>query len=139
MNHSTTEVDVVSAWHEALNNGDTDRLVALSHEDVEMGGPRGVVSGAEALCEWVVRANILLKPQRIFQREDTVVVEQEAEWRSLETSEVVGEDTVGSIFVVRDGRVASITRYPSLADALSSANLDESSGTNTGHTLERGD
>ena len=34
---------VVDGWHAALNAGDTERLVALSHPDVEIIGPRGAV------------------------------------------------------------------------------------------------
>ena len=41
------EIKTVEQWHEALNAGDTDRLVGLSYPDVEMGGPRGVVEAAE--------------------------------------------------------------------------------------------
>ena len=39
-----SEVHVVEAWHAALNEGDVDRLVGLSHPDVEIGGPRGIDS-----------------------------------------------------------------------------------------------
>ena len=113
-------------WHEALNVGDTDRLVELSHPSVKMGGPRGVVSGAEVLREWVARANTRLVPQRFFQKRATVVVEEAAEWRSLETGEVTGEDTVGSIFVVHDGRVASVERHENIASALDAAGLGSS-------------
>jgi hypothetical protein len=35
---------VVRAWHEAVNQGDVDALVALSDDDIEVGGPRGSVS-----------------------------------------------------------------------------------------------
>lgn len=119
------EVSVVRAWHEALNTSDVDRLVALSHPEVEMGGPRGNVHGAQVLRDWVSRANIRLEPQRVFHHADTVVVEQQAEWRSADTGEVTGSQTVASILVVRDGRIASVVRYDDLADALSAANLDE--------------
>ena len=122
----TAEIRTVEQWHEALNAGDTDRLVGLSHQDVEMGGPRGVVSGAEVLSEWVARANIRLYPRRFFHEKETVVVEEAAEWRSPETGEVIGEDTVGSIFVVRDGRVASVGRHENIAGALNAAGLDGS-------------
>jgi hypothetical protein len=37
--------EVVLAWHAALNAGGIDRLLALSSEDVEVGGPRGVSRG----------------------------------------------------------------------------------------------
>lgn len=120
------EIRTVKQWHEALNDGDPDRLVGLSHPDVEMGGPRGIVRGAEVLREWVARANIRLVPLRFFNHEVTVVVEEAAEWRSPETGEVIGEGTVGSVFTVRDGRIASVTRHDDLAQALNAATLDVS-------------
>ncbi len=52
-------------------------------------------------------------------------MEQQAEWRSADTGEVTGSQTVASIFVVRDGRIASVVRYDDLAGALNAANLDE--------------
>jgi len=121
----TAEVFVVEAWHEALNDGDKDRLVALSHPDVEVGGPRGTGNGTRLLREWVDRANVRLKPRRIFHQADAVVVEQEAEWRSATTGQVTGSQPVASFFVVRDGLVASVLRYEDLADAMSTANLGE--------------
>ena len=39
------ELRVVEAWHEALNDGEVDRLVGLSHPEVEVGGPRGIGRG----------------------------------------------------------------------------------------------
>ena len=90
-----------------------------------MGGPRGTGRGAGLLREWVARANVRLQPRRVFQREETVVVEEEAEWRSPETGEVIGAGTVGSVFVVRGGRVASIVRYDGLAGALGAAGLEK--------------
>jgi ketosteroid isomerase-like protein len=121
---SAEEVRVVQEWHEALNAGDTERLVALSLPDVELSGPRGAVRGAEVLRGWVDRANISLDPLRFFHRGEKVVVEETAEWRSPETGEVVGNGTVGSVFVVRDGRVASVSRHDDLTAALDDAGLD---------------
>ena len=119
-------LQTVAAWHEALNTGDVDRLVGLSHPDVEMGGPRGKVSGSVVLREWVARANIRLEPLRFFRDGETVVVEEEAQWRSPETGEVIGTGTVASVFVVRDGRVAGVARHHDLSGALTAANLDGS-------------
>jgi hypothetical protein len=119
------EVLVVGAWHEALNDGDTDRLVALSHPDVEVGGPRGTGNGTRLLREWVDRANVRLEPRRIFHRADAVVVKQVAEWRSPDTGQVTGSQPVVSFFAVRDGLVARVLRYDDLADAMSAANLGE--------------
>ena len=126
------EVGIVAAWHEALNGGGVERLVALSHPDIEMGGPREGGRGAQVLREWVARAGVSLEPRRVFHRADLVVVEQGAAWRDAETGEVTGSRAVGSVFVVRDGRIASVVRHPTLADALRAADLDESHETPLG-------
>lgn len=120
------EIEAVLKWHEALNAGDVERLVALSDSEIEVGGPRGSGRGAQLLREWVGRANLRLESRRVFHRAVTVVVEQEAEWRSIETGEPTGGQTVASVFIVRDVVVASVLRYDSLADALRAAELDES-------------
>jgi ketosteroid isomerase-like protein len=62
----------------------------------------------------------------MFHHADTVVVEQWAEWRSTDTGRVIDSQAVGSVFVVRDGRVTRVVRYPNLADALDATDLDES-------------
>lgn len=123
---NASEVRIVEAWHEALNGGDVDRLLALSHPDVEMGGPRGTVRGAQVLREWVARANISIEPRHFFHDGGTVVVEGRAVWISPDNGKVTGDQPVGSVFVVRDALVASVARYDDLAGALSAANLDES-------------
>ncbi len=121
-----SEIHIVKTWHESLNDGDVDRLLALSHSNIEVGGPRGTARGSQVLREWVERTNIRLEPRRIFQQADTVVVEQEAVWRSPETGQVTGSQTVASVFVLRDGRITSLLRYDDLTEALSTANLNES-------------
>lgn len=120
------ELHVVEAWHEALNDGAVDRLVKLSHPEVEVGGPHGTGRGAQLLREWMKRANIHLEPRRIFHHGDTVVVEQRAQWRSIDTGRLIDSQTVSYVFVVHDGRVNRVVRYPDLADALSASGLDES-------------
>ena len=40
------EVHAVEDWHDALNRGDSDRLVDLSHPEVEVGGSRGALDAA---------------------------------------------------------------------------------------------
>jgi ketosteroid isomerase-like protein len=117
------EMQTVIAWHDALNDGDVERLVALSHPEVEVGGPRGSAHGAQILREWVSRANIRLEPRRTFHEANTVVVDQGAEWQSAEPGNV---QTVASVFVISDGLVTSVVRYPDLESALRAANLDAS-------------
>ena len=119
---SSPEIQTVLTWHGALNDGNVERLVALSHPDIEVGGPRGADHGVQILREWVDRANIRLEPGRTFHEDDTVVVEQGAEWQSAEPGD---RRTVASVFVVDDGLVKSVVRYPDLASALHAANLDE--------------
>jgi ketosteroid isomerase-like protein len=127
--HASPEVQTVVAWHDALNDGDVERLVGLSHPDVGVGGPRGTSQGAHILREWVDRANIHLEPGRIFHEADTVVVEQAAAWTSAETGETTPAQTVASAFVVHDGVVTTVVRYPDLAEALMAVDLDQAQET----------
>jgi ketosteroid isomerase-like protein len=110
----------VIAWHQALNAGDVERLLALSAKDVEVGGPRGSGRGAQLLREWFGRAGIRLDPVSIVTRGDSVVVvEQDARWSA--------DDQVhrlASVFRVRGGTIASVIRYPDLATARAAAGLD---------------
>jgi ketosteroid isomerase-like protein len=123
------EIQTVIAWHDALNAGDAERLLALSHPNVEVGGPRGRARGTQILREWVGRADIRLEPGRSFGEAGTVVVEQGAEWQSADPGNV---QSVASVFVVSDGLVTSVVRYSDLASALRAANVDESHEKSTG-------
>ena len=120
------EPDNVLAWHEALNAGDAERLAALAHPEVEIGGPRGSARGRQVLKDWVARANVSLEPLRSFQRGGTVVVEEAATWRDAQTGESVGTATVGTVFTLDGGLVAGIFRHDGLEYALRSAGLDAS-------------
>ncbi len=55
-----------------------------------------------------------------------MVVEQKAEWRSADTRQTTGSQTVASVFVVQENKIAKVLRYDDLASALRAANLDES-------------
>ena len=121
--HKGSEIQTVAAWHDALNSGDVQRLVGLSHPDIEVGGPKGTSHGEQILREWVDRANVYLEPRRAFSEAGTVVVEQEAEWQSAGPG---SRQMVASVFVVDDGLVTSVVRYPDLATALRAAGFDES-------------
>src|SRR5215207_7062391 len=110
-----TPIEVVQAWHAALNAANVDRLLELSTDDVEVGGPSGSGHGAELLREWFGRANVRIEPLQVVERGgESIVVEQRATWQAASN----GHHTVASVFVVRDGRVASVIRYASLAEAL---------------------
>lgn len=122
-------VDVVNAWHEALNAGDADRLASLSHPEVTMEGPRGAVRGRDVLKDWVARANVRMEPLRRFGRGRTVVVEQRATWRDVETGQETGRATVATVFGLSGGLVAVISRHEDLQRALESAGLGPSDET----------
>jgi hypothetical protein len=123
---------IVAAWHDALNRGDFDTMIALSADVIEVGGPRGRTTAlaAEILREWVERAGIHLETRRWFQREGTLVVEESAIWRDA-SGEPTAPAIVASAFSLEDGRVRSVIRYGSLHEALAKAGLtadDETDG-----------
>jgi hypothetical protein len=123
---STPEVEAVLRWHDALNAGDAEHLAALSHPEVEIGGPRGTARGRQVLEDWVGRANVRLEPLRLFGRGPTVVVEEAATWRDARSGETTGEATVATVFALDGGLVARIVRHDGLEDALRDAGLDRS-------------
>ena len=53
-------------------------------------------------------------------------MEQTGQWRSAESGEVIGNQTVASVFAVCDGLVTSLVRYDDLPQALKTAGLDQS-------------
>ena len=115
-------LDVVRDWHGAVNRGDADKLVALSHEDIEIGGPRGTAAGSSALRDWVGRAGIQLQPGRWFAFPGNVVVEQFATWRTSEGT-ITEPATIASSFRVEDGKVNKMVRFESLEAALAANGL----------------
>lgn len=122
--------EVVRAWHDAVNRGDADALVALSADDVEIGGPRGSARGSAVLREWLGRAGIQLEPRRWFASPTELVVEQLATWRGPDGA-VTDPEILASSFTVEDGRVTRTVRYATLPDALAATGmtlLDETPG-----------
>ena len=119
---SSPALEVVLAWHDALNAADTERVLALSTDDVEVGGPRGTGTGAGLLRDWIVRAGIRLEPRSWRGHDDTIVVEQSAKWRG-EDGQLGEPQLVASVFRVRDGRVCSVIRYADLTTALEAEGL----------------
>lgn len=117
-------VEMVCAWHEAVNAGDIDRLDALVADDVEIGGPRGTGSGRSLHDEWIGRAGISLTPQRYWSRENEVVTEELAQW-AQPNGEPTPPVTAFSAFRLTDGRISSIVRFDGRDDALAKAGLTD--------------
>lgn len=117
-------IAVVAAWHEAVNGADADALVALSDDQIEIGGPRGAARGSAVLRDWLQRAGITLESRRWFGSGTVLVVEQVARWRAPDGG--LGEPrTVASVFEVENGRVRRTSRLDSLDEALAAAGLSE--------------
>lgn len=112
--------DIVFQWHAALNEGDLERLVSLSADDVLVGGPRGSGRGTQLLREWFGRAGLRLVPSAVYARDNIVVVEQQASWGAE-----ADQTLVASVFTVdTTGKVNSVVRYDTLDAARQAANLN---------------
>ena len=115
-------LEVVRAWHEAVNCGDADALVASSNDEIEVGGPRGSARGHAILRDWLDRAGIQLEPRRWFASPTELVVEQAATWRGPDGI-VSDPQLIASSFTVEDGKVMRTIRYGSLEEALAATGL----------------
>jgi ketosteroid isomerase-like protein len=117
-------IQIVRAWHDAINAGNTDRLAGIVTADVDIGGPRGSASGRDALIDWVERTGIKMEPTDWYQRDETVIVCQRAAWPGEDGTPGVPQK-VSSVFTFRDGKIAGIARYGDLVTAFREAGLSE--------------
>ncbi len=114
---TTSEMATVLAWHDALNAGDTDTLLALSSDDIEVGDARRAAQGHAALQEWAIAHPRHAEVGRIFVHDGVVVVEQK-----IDGPGESGE-TVASAFRVVHDHVTSVFRHDNLAAALAATDL----------------
>ena len=121
----TADLEPVRKFHEHLNNGQPDDVMALATEDVAVGGPRGSGQGRQLLYEWVGRARITMEPVRWFANDDMVIVEQVAAWRGADGG-VTSSQRLATAFRVREGQIAGIYRYGDIGEALTTSGLDAS-------------
>lgn len=90
---------VVAEWSDAVDRRDGRRLAQLSHDAVQVAGPRGTVQGRQVLSDWLARAGFSARPRRWFCGADgSVVVEQDARWVDLGTGEELGRSVVAARF-----------------------------------------
>lgn len=105
---ATTGAETLTRWHEAVNAGDIDAVVALCTDDVALRGPRGVGQGHQLVRDWLTRSGIRLEPlEPLVEAEARFVVRERAR-RTTAASEP--KDT-WCVFQLRDGLVSSIARY----------------------------
>lgn len=120
-------LDVVRIWHDALNEGNIERLLEHVDPEVEIAGPRGSARGADQVREWVDRAGIRMVPTGWYVRGDQVVVEEETSWTTPDGA--LSEPTlIATAFEVTDGRVSKITRYSDIGAALNATGLGPDDG-----------
>ena len=122
---TSTDIEIVQAFHDRLNARDVDGLLALAADEIQVGGPRGTGNGKHLVAEWVARANVTMQPQRWFHRGRTVIVEQRAVWHGPDGGGETGSQTVATVFALADGAIASIARYGNIGEAVTSADMDE--------------
>ncbi len=118
-----TPINVVRAWEQAVNELAIDRVLELSHPEIEIVGPRGIARGRDVLKDWLSRAGLTLETRRSFTRDEAVVNDQHGVWRDVESGGVVGEAAVASHYKVENGQVTYVARYEVLDKALGDASL----------------
>jgi hypothetical protein len=116
---------VVLLWHEALNMKHKRGLAELVTKNVKMSGPKGDVEGVNIMLEWMDRANITLEPKRYFQSGEIIIVEELAVWQEGGTEKEINSAKAASVFVLDDGRIASIQRFDNLNKAFEATGLNE--------------
>ncbi|MEU4562704.1 hypothetical protein AB0F72_30370 [Actinoplanes sp. NPDC023936] len=113
---------LINAWHDAVNNRDLAAAEATVTDPVEVSGPRGTSTiTAQDFADWIIRSGIRLRPLSAHPVDEvTVVIEQEATWPDNADADAAATPPtpVATLFKVRDGRLATIRRFDSLADAL---------------------
>ena len=122
--------EIVRTWEETVNTAEIERLLDLSHPEIELVGPRGSAFGRDMLRDWLARAGLSLETQRCFARGETVVNEQLGVWRALTTGDVMTGDIVSqaklaSHYRVKNGQVSYVARYDTLQEAFEQSGLSK--------------
>ena len=109
-------LDVIEAWHTAVNAGDGAAAGALCTDDVQVGGPRGSGRGRELVVGWLGHAAVRLEPLRWFCGGAGAVVEQDARW--VDGDGLTTPLRVATAFGVDGRRISRVLRHTDLGDAL---------------------
>ena len=122
--------EIVRTCEETVNTAEVERLLDLSHSEIELVGPRGSAFGRDALKDWLARAGLSLETWRCFARGETVVNEQLGVWRDLTTGDVMTGDIVSqarlaSYYRVENGQVSYVARYDTLQEAFEQSGLSK--------------
>ncbi|MGL4307163.1 MAG: nuclear transport factor 2 family protein [Mycobacteriaceae bacterium] len=113
---STSEILTVLAWHDALNTGEIDTLLALSSDDIEIGGQNSASQGQAALQHWATPSEITMTPGAVYYHDGVVVTEET----------VPGQPEIGAAaFRVVHDKVTSIFMHPNVDTALAATGLED--------------
>jgi hypothetical protein len=112
-----SEVEIVIAWHEALNDRDVDRLVALCSDDVEVGDAGDTRRGPAALRRRFDRPGLRLDLVAFLQRRELVLSCQEAEWLPAGGA-APSQTSALCVFRIESGLIVSVIAYRDLEAAM---------------------
>lgn len=121
---STSAYATVLAWQDALSSGDTDTLLQLSSEGIEIAGDHGGAQGLAVLDRWATETHTTMSPQRLFVGDDLVVSETVASG-SVTPFDDVDTRTVAVAFRIVDDQVSSVFVHPDLASAFAATGLED--------------
>ena len=123
-------IDTLLAEYDAWNRMDWDEMFSGAHEDFEFRPPArglgpGTARGRESAREAVVQffspfEEVQIEPQEIHERGDRIAVFFVMRTRPHGSSAMV-EIRAGHLWVMRDGRPASLEVFPERDDALRAA------------------
>ena len=120
--------DIVKAYFEAFNSGDTDGMLACLTDDVAHHVNEGQVRvGKDKFAAFCAHMSRTYKEQLtdmvIFQTEDRAAAEFIVNGTYLQTDDGLPEARgqtyrlpAGSFFTLRDGKISRVTTYYNLAD-----------------------
>jgi ketosteroid isomerase-like protein len=131
---SQENVEIVRSIYEAINRADWDALSRYMHPNVEMTTPpRGTDAGTYRGREEIMRYSQgwmdafdawNIEPEEIFESGDQVAVFSKRRLRPKGSSAEI-ETRNGSLWTIRDGKVASWQIFPKPEEALEAAGLWE--------------
>lgn len=119
---STSQYATVLAWQYALNSGDTDTLITLSSDSIEISSPTGGSQGLIALLDWAAETTTLISLDEAYVSGSVVVTAGEAAGSLAELA--AGDQRHMAIaFRVEHDQVVSAFIHPDLETALKATGL----------------
>ncbi|WP_024793572.1 nuclear transport factor 2 family protein [Tomitella biformata] len=119
---STSEYATVLAWQDALNDGDSDTLVELSSDGIEISSAEGGSQGLVALLDWAAESNTTVSLEHAYVSGAVVVTSGEAAG-SLAGGPDTDRRPLAIAFRVDNDQVVSVFIHPDVETALTATGL----------------